>query len=212
MAIQQRGTDLRLRRLRWQTIERRNTLAATSARLASSFSRMAELFEGGDPERVQRYRDQAAHFTLAAIRWSWPTELGTDGVDPDGIPAGGRGPGIETPLVEGGPGADRLAALEDGLDPQAAEVARGAALGRALVTARGADRLDTYLALLDEVRTELGSAPSPPVDFFLGCVGSLALVAAILARSAERSGLVTESGLSLLADLFQRLASEGVTI
>ena len=110
------------------------------------------------------------------------------------------------------------------MDPSSPDVERASAFARALVTARGEDDLATYLELLAELRDQLAAAgaggpatgaedgvaaagQSP--EYLLGLVGSLSLIAAVAIRSAERSGLVTLSGQSLIAELFERLTTAG---
>ena len=98
--------------------------------------------------------------------------------------------------------------IGDILDTYSTEVARANALARALVTARMDEDLSDYIELLDGLKRELRSADSDDPTYVLGIVGSLALIAAMMVRTAERSGLHTEDGRPLLAGLFDLLVAE----
>jgi hypothetical protein len=124
------------------------------------------------------------------------------------------GHGDDTRTAKGSGGQSDKSEAElmigDIVDLEAPGVLRANAFARALVTARLDEDLGNYIDLLAQLKSEL--APSdcqsrPDVEYVLGIVGSLALIASVVVRSAERAGVVSEQGQPLLVELFDFLTT-----
>lgn len=186
------------------------TLSQRSSAIARSFSRLSKHASGS---LRTHYLARSTEFEARAASSQHVAELL---VGTAKRTRGERPPAaVETTPASASPFAAALM-VEDVVDPSSPPVQRAAAVARALVTARGFDDLGEYIELLDEVKDELALArerkSQEDVQFLLGLVGSLSLIGAVLVRSAERSGLTTESGQPLLAELFQRLVATGANL
>lgn len=86
-------------------------------------------------------------------------------------------------------------------------VSRASELARALVTARMSGDLTDFTEMLGEVKTIAHKRASEPdsSDFLTALIASLAMITAVMIRSAELSGLETDTGRPLLESLFSHL-------
>jgi hypothetical protein len=106
-----------------------------------------------------------------------------------------------------GEGSRSVEDISDVIDLPSEEVSQASELARALVTARMSGDLTDFTELLVEIKQIAQSRASEPgsSDFLTALVASLSMISAVMIRSAELSGLETDTGQPLLQSLFCHL-------